>query len=496
MLYTRQKEEQLRAGMAKETVETITIGTVVDTNDPQQMGRVRVVCPQWGDRFNTPVEDLPWAIYMTPFGGQVAVGTRGPGIQESEGGIAYGLWAIPKVNAKVVVMCIDGDPQIRVYMGCVFDQFTPHTMPHGRWMYEDHPELQTDGADPKPHGPYTSREKLIEPLSDNIRQAFGGKDEPNYEWRSRAADSTVAAVDITTLDFVAGKVADDKDVSFDGWTSRQGYQLSRSDPYAETTETERNLDPQTYSITTPGFHALSMDDRMENCRIRIRSSAGHQILIDDTNERIYIATAKGNNWIELDENGNIDVYSSNKINMRAEKGINFTTDDTFRVYAKKGIHMVSEDEIRLESSKDTHIKVAQNLRVHTAQSTYIQSDQEMHFKSGSSLYMSSADEIDLRSTADMKLATGNSFHNNAGNMIIETATAIHMNGPTADVATEAQGPEEQAAYWTSRVPAHEPWGRVMTADDYTHDPEFDYTSSSVNRSERGVTIHRGLYWRR
>lgn len=476
-MFTSQLDMFGRAAAAKPTQDSVTIGTVVDTNDPQQMGRVRVVCPQWGDSWQTEVEDLPWAIYVSPFGGQTQVGSRGPGLQESEGGIAYGIWAIPKVGAQAVVMCIDGNPMTRMYVGCIYDQFTPHTMPHGRYMYDDHPELEKSGASPAPYGPYTSTEKYIQPLSDNMKLAFGEKSEPNFEHRTRAADYSVSHLDVSQINQTYSKVQDDEDVEHDGWTSTQGYQASRTDPHAPSSYTNKNYDSMVYSFTSPGFHALSMDDRQENCRMRLRTTSGHQIILDDTNERIYIATAHGNNWIEMDQDGNIDIYTSNKLSVHAKQEINLTSDDTIRMYAKNGIHMHSDGEIRMDAAQDIHMKTAQNIRTRAAQSLYTEAGQEVNVKSGS----------------DLKLTSGAAMHTNAAANMYSTAPQIHLNGP---VAAQATAPAEQPAFWTDRVPDHEPYARVMTKNDFTHEPEYKYDDTSVGKVERGRTIARGLFWRR
>lgn len=477
-LFTEQRKIFEQASPSQTTYDTVTIGTVVDTNDPQQMGRVRVVCAQWGDSWSDVVEDLPWAVYVSPFGGQTQVGTRGPGIQQSEGGLAYGMWAIPKVGAQVLVLCIDGNPSARAYFGCIYDQFTPHTMPHGRFMYDDHPGLEKADEPSAPYGPYTSTEKYIQPLTANLKAAFGAYyGNPNFEYRTRAADYSVARVDVSQLSQTYSNVQDDADVVYDDWTSTQGYQASRSDPNSPSTLTDKNYDSHVYSFTSPGFHALSMDDRQENCRIRLRTTSGHQIIMDDTNERIYIATAQGNNWIELDQEGNIDIYTANKLSVHATKEINFTSDDTIRMYAKKGIHMHSDDEVRIDAQKDIHVKTAQNIRTKAAQNIYTEAASTIQMKSGS----------------DLKLTSIGGTHFNSSANLVATAPEIHLNGPTA---SKAQSPDEQPAFWTDRVPAHEPWARTMTENDLTHTPELPYESKDVNRIERGRRIIRGLFWRR
>lgn len=474
---TRQLEIFQAGTQSQDTITAPTLGIVIDTNDPQQMGRVRVVCPQWGDSWSTPVEDMPWALYMSPFGGQVQVGTRGPGVQSSDGGVAYGMWAIPKVGSQVVVICVDGNPMTRLAIGCIFDQFTPHTLPHGRFMYDDHPELEKAGGDAKPYGPYTSAETFIQPLAQNMRRAFGAIGEKNYEFRTRAADYTAARVDVSQLPQTYSKVQDDKDVKEDGWTSTQGYQASRQDPFGPSSLTDKNYDSMVYSFTSPGFHSMSMDDRQENCRVRLRTTSGHQIIMDDTNERIYIATAQGNNWIELDQAGNIDMYTTNKVNIHAAKDINLTSDQTVRLYGKQGVHLKSDGEIRAESGTDFHVRAGANLRSKSNASTFIESGAAMHVKSGATLNLESA----------------STFQSKAGGGYAVDASRIDLNSGVAGGASSAS---EQPAFWTNRVPDHEPWARTMTRTDFTHEPELSYDSKDVGRVERGQTIERGAFWRR
>lgn len=494
-LDTRMREMFEQSGTAASHQPYVTIGTVVDTNDPQNMGRLRVICAQWGDTWNSEVENLPWAIYMSPFGGQIQAGTRGPGIQESEGSVAYGLWAIPKTGAQVAVMCVDGNPMTRMWFGCIFDQFTPHTMPHGRYMYEDHPGLEKPADAAFPYGPYTSSEKLIQPLADNIQQAFGHKSEPNFEYRTRGADYSVSRVDVDQLGMTYSKVADDNGVVHDGWTSTQGYQASRSDPFAQSTLTNKNYDSLTYSWTTPGFHSISMDDRQENCRVRFRTTAGHQILLDDTNERIYVSTAQGNNWVEMDQNGNVDVYSANTVSIHSAKDMNFTSDQSIRMYAKSGIHMRSDTVLNLTSTADINIKTDGSVRGHSAGAMYWQTDAAMHLKAGSSVNVDASGTLNLKAGGNVAVDAGG-IAGVRGSTVRLTGGTVHSNGPAAPTAPAASAAGEQPASYTSRIPDHEPWARSMTKADTGTEPEHSYDSKNVGRIERGIQIIRGMFWRR
>ncbi len=504
----------------------VTTGIVVDTNDPQQMGRIRVLCPTLGDDPNEKnIKNIPWSSYLPPFGGATIsdVISRGPEDDTStKGGVAYGIWGIPKKGATAAIMCIDGNPLYRIWVGCLYGQNLPHTMPHGR--YFENP-IQVDTGDGKPEGPVSSNEEYgIEPLYTNLTRAFAGDEgthEPKetHEWRTRGADYSVAGVNndwlgessdtvTTSPDDIGNTKQAYLDTAGDKKIHLQGYGTDREfDHDKEVAEVDPRVDSQVYSITTPGFHAMSMDDRAENTRMRFRSTTGHQIILDDTNERIYIATAGGDSWIEMDNIGNIDMHSERRVSIHAVNDINLTTEESFRVFAKKGIHMVSGEDIRMTSdtnihayAKDTirmhaegggadadsgniYIQSGANLHINIASDTFIESANNVHVLSGSTLFLTSAADTNINATGSLNSQSGAVFNIKsgaavnidssaatnikAGGDIVNTGSAVHFNGPpagAAGAATAANGAivaGESQGYVTNRVPLKEPFARRL-----------------------------------
>lgn len=430
--------------------DSITLGTVISTDDPHQMGRLKIMCPALGDDANDVVgTNLPWASYVSPLGGMVNSSfKRGSNEGASSAGpIAYGMWGIPKRGATVLVCCVDGDPYYRVWMGCIFDQGVASSLPHGRFFY--------DGHSGTPEGPLDSNEEPIEPLYTNLAQAFTRKDN-NYEWRTRGADFSAAG---NKPEFTGLSPSDNADeTEMKTFTGSDGKAFDVKNGYATNRHQESSGDESSvYSWTSPGFHSISMDDRPENCRIRVRTTSGAQILMDDTNERIYISTPQGNNWVEMDYNGNIDMYGK-RLSLRAETDINFTAGETIRMYADKGIHMLSKKELNIEATEDVSIKTAASIRVGAGAAANITAGAAMNLK--------------------------------AGGNIVESGSKIMLNSAAAEAANP------KPAKLTNRLPAHEPYARVMTKDDTTHAPEFEYDDASVGTTERGKAIPRGKHWRR
>lgn len=358
----------------------LTVGVIVDTDDPLQQGRVRIFCPVLNDDPKS-INVLPWAAYVSPFGGSIDNSSffRGGGKQEgtSHGAVHYGFWATPELGSSVLVGCIDGDYRRRFYLGSFSSPQEVHTMMHGRWRWEEGSLI----------GPLSSSGSDINPWAENIKKAFSNRND-SAEFKTRAADYQLSAViqspsrkKSDSVDQSRSEMADNE---LDEWVKelvgKHGYD------WTGFRNIGAMLASKVYGITTPGFHALSLDDRPYNCRIRIRSSSGHQILMDDTNERIYIMTAEGNSWLEMDSSGNVDMFCDRRFSVHANKDINFTSEETIRMNAKRGIYMTAGDfgtglsntldfepetgEIRLHSQADTHIKSNKNIRTFAGENYY------------------------------------------------------------------------------------------------------------------------------
>ena len=77
---------------------------------------------------------------------------------------------------------------------------------------------------------------------------------------------------------------------------------------------------------------------------------------------------------------------------------------------------------------------------------------------------------------------------------------IHLNGPAARQADVADQCECELAFWTNRVPEHEPWSRAVMKDwekNLSHSTlEFPYDSKDINKTDSDDDLKRGRFWRR
>lgn len=345
-------------------------GVVVDTNDPQQMGRVKVWCPAVdGDSYN--IKDLPWVMYLTPFGGQARDFVAGASAATTQGPAGYGMWAVPKVGAYVIVGFLYNDHNNRFYLGSYYPEHGNRTLPAGR-----------NSAT----GPQSDIFEQVEPATSNLKAQFRNQLDAS-EAKTRGAYERQVAQAATEKDGTEGY---QQDLVGDG------------------------LDPQTYCIVTPGRHALIMQDNPATARVRIKTAEGAQVIIDDANERIYVSTAKGRTWLELDQDGHVHVYGSESLSFTAGGDFNVSAKGNINLHAGGNLNLAAVGHGRLSACKD----------------------------------------VSLSADTTVNLTAGDQMNLLAAANLIQTGSNIHLNGPTAAAAPCADRP--------SIVPDHEPWSRPAT----------------------------------
>jgi len=196
-----------------------------------------------------------------------------------------------------------------------------------------------------------------------------------------------------------------------------------------------------FGVQTPGGHSLVLDDGTrnddkhlvpdkaripgKNDLVRLRTRQGAQILMHDTTGIVYIINQDGSAWIQMSKNGDIDVYSENKISMHCENDFNLHVGGDFNLDAE-------------------------NININS--------------RGSAGIHMRAVDgEVNILSAKDMNLTSDRN-----GNILVKghlkvTAKLIDLNGPKAERAyfpklrNQTQNLTVKQSM-SSRVPEHEPWG--------------------------------------
>ena len=95
---------------------------------------------------------------------------------------------------------------------------------------------------------------------------------------------------------------------------------------------DKNVDTSAMDGTNRlGGHSFVMDDHLDQRHIRLRTAGGAQLLLDDTNEIVYVINSPGTAWVELSKDGSINVFSDEDLNMRSTSNINIRADHTVNI---------------------------------------------------------------------------------------------------------------------------------------------------------------------
>lgn len=190
--------------------------------------------------------------------------------------------------------------------------------------------------------------------------------------------------------------------------------------------------------------------------VRIRTRTGHQILLHNSEDLIYIGNARGTSWIELSSNGKIDIYA----------------EDSISVHSKNDINFLADRDINFEAGRNVNIKAAERMQAESK---------------NYNLVVSEKGKITIGTNFHLYSGSGNSFTTEGSTNIkssgqhVETASQIHMNGPTAATAetesplvtfespTEVEG--ETISSIMLRVPTHEPWPHHENLNPESFTPE-------------------------
>jgi hypothetical protein len=203
-----------------------------------------------------------------------------------------------------------------------------------------------------------------------------------------------------------------------------------------------------------GGHSVVMDDGATDGKtavVRIRTAKGHQITMSDDGNNLYIAHANGQVWLEFGQEGTLDVYTTNSINLRTEGTINLHADKDFNVWAGGNINMMSNV------------------------STTMQSEGKFTCANKDELILFSQSTIGVKSNGQLTLDSKSGAWNSGGSLALQAGT-IDLNSGSADSVPVPTGliaytlPDSSfnsgsgfkvAAEGTksivTRAPAHEPW---------------------------------------
>jgi hypothetical protein len=322
------------------------IGIVKGNTDPLRSGKLQVWIPELG---GGPDDDSSWrsVSYCTPFYG---VTDKVEGADFASSPHAYGMWFTPPdLDTKVMCIFVNGDPARGFYFACVPDWPSMHMLPAisapvDKSSPDPVVEFYDNGSDPSALASVHTLKKATHDIQKQIWSTQGLLQDPD-----RGPGSSSAFRETPSSVF---------GISTPGQPIQQNVEQNPPDPVDG--KSDQGPDPETYSSQTKGRrggHTFVMDDgdaQGNNRMFRLRSSSGHMIMMNDTKDFLYIINSKGTAWVELNGQGDVNVYSGAQINMFAQAGINLDSKAGIKIHGAT-VDIKSDAAVNIEG-KDVNIK--------------------------------------------------------------------------------------------------------------------------------------------
>jgi hypothetical protein len=203
---------------------------------------------------------------------------------------------------------------------------------------------------------------------------------------------------------------------------------------------------------------------------RVRTRTGHQILMHNSEDLIYIGNAKGTSWIELTANGKIDIFSEDSISVHTKNDLNIRADRDINLEAGRNVNIKAAADY--SKGADTDDQGFDSGRVQ------IESKHNTKIIIGKDSKITTTGGLDIFTTKSNNLTAGVSTNILSTVGHFETAGVIHMNGVPATPAVPATAlptyenlVTDGKLVWADtkyfqtaplpsiikRIPMHEPW---------------------------------------
>jgi hypothetical protein len=450
------------------------VGIVKNNNDPTRSGRLQVFIESFGG-LDSQDEQEHWRTvsYLSPFYGitptvhtpqQIEEGVSGPGKFAAANRHSYGMWFTPPdVDTRIICIFVDGNPNEGFYVGCIPEPGLTHMVPAiGATENFVKDESKKKVAD-------ISRVPTVE--ITELDAAF--IDDPRYYDKQKPIHDVLFG----EL-FSQGTISD----IIRGPVGSNSQRESPSTVYGISTPGEaiKASEESTQVIGRTGGHSFIMDDGdfdKKDKHIRLRSSTGHQILLSDNGECLYIQHANGQAWLELGKEGTLDVFSTNSVNVRTQGTINLHADKEINMFAGSKINL-NAPVVGIEGDSAVELKSAGSVKLHGG-AVHVNANGTLACKGSS---------VSINGGSKFVAEAGCILLNSGGASGVDKITGMTKTSLTdSTFGKEGEGWIAQPGVLQSivtRAPTHEPWGQFGSLHNKGVEGSVDSKTSAEPEEEK------------
>ena len=521
----REKQERLSA-IGPGPYEAV----VVSNLDPHYMGGLKVDLLR-----NTSSGSIPNRLgtsisvkYLSPFYGVTNPNHSTPNDGYASTQKSYGMWFVPPdPGARVLVIFAEGDISQGYWIGCVQDRHMNFMVPDGRASTANTTAATPDNIQglKLPVGEYnklTERgeardpTKFNKPYNKDFTQTLEVQGLLKDENRGTTTSSARREVPSSVFGISTPGPLDKRNGALRGLASGNGSQSVFVNRLGGSSfvmdDGDNTLVRKTHASEGPPDY-VNVEagqiggDRtlLHNELIRFRTRTGHQIVMHNSEDFIYIGNSRGTAWVELSSDGKIDIYGNDSISIHSDADINLTADRDVNIEAGRNVNMRASaratngtdgdgtsGNIQIESKYDTNILVERNMKTdvlgwqenkitgyqktlvegdihhHTNANLFVLADAEGHIRTAADMFINSDTVLNIVGKENYFTSTGGAININAsgGNVEIDGSSDINLNSGTSSAGTAATDAEDATAVvplYTHSVPKITP-GTEISAD--------------------------------
>ena len=375
------------------------IGVVKNNFDPYHSGRLEVYIAELGG--SDPDNPTNWKTvsYCTPFYGLTPNNSIGDS-ESFQSRHSYGMWFTPPdIEVRVLCIFVNGNPDQGYWFGCLPDRQNHFMVPAlgGTDLRVESKGISTEAN----RAGILPTVEFNDKISGNlVNQSFMTiKKHPHDEQAKILMEQGLQADPIRGVTTSSSQRETPSNVFGISTPGRPNPDLAEGGQIAGQRPVIKNR---------KGGHQFVMDDGdiQDNYRMfRLRSSSGHQIMMNDTQELMYIANAKGTVWLQFHNDGNVEIFSANNISIRTEKEIDLHADSNIRINTAERFQLYAAGGIDIESGKDFSLFANDKILQTTKTSFNVDSGGETRITSNSNINLEASSNI-IEQAALIKMNSG------------------------------------------------------------------------------------------
>ena len=440
------------------------IGEVMNNVDPTRSGRLQVYIKQFAGGIKK-TDSSSWCTvsYVSPFAGASPKSSSSAGtgtFGNTNNQMSYGMSSSPPdIGVKVICFFVKGDKTVGgYYTGCIQEQGMNHMTP----AIAASKNYATQNTNQETYFANSPQQPVIEINNAPENTAVVGN--PQFFNQPKPVHSYLASALFQqglSNDPIRGPITSsaqrESPSNAHGMSTpgRPIYQGGLNDATIKQQLASGALKEQDVQVIgRKGGHSLVMDDgdlAGTNSMVRIRSAKGHQITMSDDGNCFYIAHANGQVWIEFGQEGTLDVYTTNSINLRTEGTMNLHADKDFNVYAGGNINMKSQVSTTMESEGTFTCANKDVLKLFSETSIGVKSNGQLALDGQTASILSGGDLIIQGSQVDINPGSAPTVS------VPQGLVEYTMPDGTFDTSTGWVVDPAGLQSIVTRAPGHEPW---------------------------------------